>query len=53
MARLESKLRHYEQNIFNFKEFVEQKGRETDFLTLKEGVMDMVQKLNGMAVEAS
>ena len=53
LASLESKLRHYEQNIFNLKEFVEQKGRETDFLTLKEGVMDMTSKLNSMAIETS
>jgi hypothetical protein len=31
LESLEQKLRHYEQNIFSMKEFIETKMRETDF----------------------
>eukprot|EP00520_Triparma_pacifica_P000984 CAMPEP_0118662112 /NCGR_PEP_ID=MMETSP0785-20121206/16645_1 /TAXON_ID=91992 /ORGANISM="Bolidomonas pacifica, Strain CCMP 1866" /LENGTH=557 /DNA_ID=CAMNT_0006555609 /DNA_START=46 /DNA_END=1716 /DNA_ORIENTATION=+ len=41
LTSLEQKLRHYEQNIFSLKEYVETKGRETDFETLKVDVFKM------------
>ena len=53
LASLEQKLRHYEQNIFSLKEYVETKGRETDYESVKREVMRMVGELNGKAVERS
>ncbi|GMH77026.1 hypothetical protein TrRE_jg11742 [Triparma retinervis] len=53
LTSLEQKLRHYEQNIFSLKEYVETKGRETDFETLKVDVFKMVKSLNDKAVEIS
>jgi len=53
LTSLEQKLRHYEQNIFSLKEYVETKGRETDFETLKVDVFKMVGNLNDKAVETS
>ncbi|GMH77967.1 hypothetical protein TL16_g10678 [Triparma laevis f. inornata] len=51
LTSLELKLRHYEQNIFVMKEYVETKGRETDFESLKTDVMKMCGNLNEKAVE--
>ena len=53
LTSLEQKLRHYEQNIFSLKEYVETKGRETDFETLKVDVFKMVKSLNEKAIEIS
>jgi len=50
---LEQKLRHYEQNIFSLKEYIETRGRETDFESLKGDVMKMVEQLNKKAVDSS
>jgi intraflagellar transport protein 74 len=53
LSSLEQKLRHYEQNIFSLKEYIETKGRETDFESLKGDVMKMVGDLNEKAIESS
>merc|ERR1711988_7791 len=48
---LEMKLRTYAQNIFALQEYVETKGRETDFESIKENCMNIVDKLNKEAKE--
>lgn len=53
LTSLEQKLRHYEQNIFSLREYIETKGRETDFESLKTDVFKMVKNLNDKAVEIS
>lgn len=46
MEALEKKMRTYETNIFFLKEFVETKGREIDFQSLRGECMGMVKDLN-------
>jgi intraflagellar transport protein 74 len=53
LGSLEQKLRHYEQNIYSLKEYIETKGRETDFESVKGDVMKMVEQLNKKAVDSS
>ena len=43
--------RRYAQNIFALQEYVETKGRETDFESIKEGCNAIVDKLNQEAKE--
>ena len=38
------KLRTYAQTIFALQEYVETKGRETDFVAMKENVMGLVRE---------
>merc|ERR1719181_2304439 len=49
----EMKLRTYAQTIFALQEYVETKGRETDFVAMKENVMGLVEKLNKQAKDRS
>lgn len=51
LTALEMKLRTYAQNIFALQEYVETKGRETDFESIKEGCNAIVDKLNQEAKE--
>ncbi|CAM9789148.1 unnamed protein product [Pylaiella littoralis] len=46
LEALERKMRTYETNIFFLKEFVETKGREIDFQSLRGECMGMVKDLN-------
>lgn len=46
LEALERKMRTYETNIFFLKEFVETKGREIDFQSLRGECMGMVKELN-------
>lgn len=51
MEMQEGRLRKYAQAIFNLQEFIETKGRSTDFESIKVGCMAMVEKLNAIAKE--
>ena len=42
----------YAQTIFTLSEYVETKGRETDYEALKDACMGMAGSLNGLAKEA-
>jgi len=46
LQALEMKLRTYAQTIFALQEYVETKGRETDFESIKENCNSIVEKLN-------
>lgn len=46
LEALERKMRTYETNIFFLKEFIETKGREIDFESLRGECMSMVKDLN-------
>lgn len=46
LEALERKMRTYETNIFFLKEYVETKGREIDFESLRGECMGMVKELN-------
>jgi intraflagellar transport protein 74 len=48
----EGRLRKYAQTIFLLNEFVETKGRETEYESLKGGCLGMAGRLNGLAKEA-
>jgi intraflagellar transport protein 74 len=52
METNEGRLRKYAQTIFNLNEFVESKGRETDFEALKENCMSMTSQLNNLVKDA-
>jgi intraflagellar transport protein 74 len=49
LSTLEAKLRTYAQNVFHLQEFVETKGRETDYKALKENCTNLQDKLNAHA----
>lgn len=49
---LEQKLRHYEQSIFHLREYIETKGRETDYKGVKDEVLRTVDELNQMHINA-
>jgi len=53
LQALEMKLRTYAQTIFALQEYVETKGRETDFESIKENCNSIVDKLNKEAKERS
>merc|ERR1711907_800403 len=53
LQALEMKLRTYAQTIFALQEYVETKGRETDFESIKENCNNIVDKLNAQAKERS
>ena len=48
---LEQKLRHQGQNIFALQEFIEMKGRQSDFEGIKIDCLKMVEELNSIAIE--
>jgi len=50
MEALENKLRHYEQNIFHLREFIETKEHETNYVALKDECMGLVNDLNKRAI---
>mmetsp|Transcript_7231 Transcript_7231/g.16552 ORF Transcript_7231/g.16552 Transcript_7231/m.16552 type:complete len:611 (+) Transcript_7231:180-2012(+) len=52
MEMMEGRLRKYAQTIFTLNEYVETKGRETDYLGLKDKCMSMTNQLNSVAKEA-
>jgi hypothetical protein len=43
---LEQKLRHYEQSIFQMKEYIESKMRETDYQGIKDECLRFTAQLN-------
>lgn len=49
LSNLEAKLRTYAQNIFHLQEYVETKGRETDYKGTKENCNALIDKLNAHA----
>ena len=49
LSALEAKLRTYGQTIFHLQEYVETKGRETDYKVVKDSCMATVDKLNSQA----
>merc|ERR1712196_610679 len=53
LQALEMKLRTYAQTIFALQEYVETKGRETDFESIKENCSQIVDKLNKEAKDRS
>jgi intraflagellar transport protein 74 len=46
----EQRLRHYEQNLFKLTEFIETKGRETDYRPLKDECKQQMGELNALLV---
>lgn len=53
LSTLEAKLRTYGQTIFHLQEYVETKGRETDYKAVKECCVHLVEKLNNHAKTAA
>lgn len=51
LESLEKKLRTYAQNIFTLQEYVETKGRETDYESLKNNCVNICGNLNNLAKE--
>lgn len=49
----EKRLKHYERTIFELKEFVDTKSRETDFDLVKASCLKLVESLNNEAILAS
>ena len=45
----EKRLKHYERSIFELKEFVDSKSRETDYELVKANCLKLLDNLNGMA----
>jgi hypothetical protein len=43
-------LQHFERTIFELREFVESKSRETDYELVKAGCLKVTQALNAAAV---
>jgi intraflagellar transport protein 74 len=52
MEAMEGRLRKYAQTIFTLSEYVETKGRETDYESIKENCMDMTTQLNALVKES-
>lgn len=46
----EQRLRHYEQNLFKLNEFIESKGRETDYVQVKDECKQQMGELNALLV---
>merc|ERR1711918_332965 len=51
LESLEKKLRTYAQNIFTLQEYVETRGRETDYESLKNNCVTICSNLNALAKE--
>ncbi|CAM9166558.1 unnamed protein product [Chrysoparadoxa australica] len=51
MESLEQKLRTYETNIFSLREYIETKGREIDYKSLRQDCANMVTSLNEFVKE--
>merc|ERR1719231_188933 len=51
MAALTQKLRHYEQNIFHLREFIKAKEHETDYATVKDDCVRMLEDLNQKVIK--
>ena len=49
---MEKRLKHYERSIFELKEFIEAKSRETDFEVIKGACLGSVDKLNTLITKA-
>ena len=48
---LDEKMRHYEQNIFQLREFIETKSRETDFRALRDECGRLLDELNAFVIK--
>lgn len=53
METLEGKLRHYEQNIFHLREFIETKEHETNYLPVKDECNRLIDDLNKRAIKTT
>lgn len=53
LAALEAKLKTYAQTIFHLQEYVETKGRQTDYKHFKDNCHHLVDKLNARAKQAN
>lgn len=55
LEALEQKLRHYENSIFAMREFIDTKGRESEYVSLRDEATKMCDDLNAtiMKVQAS
>jgi len=51
LSALEQKLKTYAQNIFTLQEFVETKGRESDYVSLKDNCLSFSGQLNILVKE--
>ncbi len=49
----EKRLKHYERGIFELKEFVDSKSRETDYEHVKAACLKLVEQLNTVSVRAA
>jgi len=52
LASLEQKLKHYEQSIFSLKEYIETKGKESDYKSLSEQCVKLTDDLNAHIIRA-
>mmetsp|Transcript_21333 Transcript_21333/g.75175 ORF Transcript_21333/g.75175 Transcript_21333/m.75175 type:complete len:604 (-) Transcript_21333:508-2319(-) len=52
LSSLEQKLKHYEQSIFSLKEYIETKGKESDYKSLAESCMKLTDDLNAHIIRA-
>ena len=52
LESLEAKLRHYEQNIFSLKSFIDNKNREVNYTSLKEHCLRIVDETNQNLIES-
>ena len=53
LEETERRLKHNERTIFELREFVESKGRETDYLALKSNCLKLLEALNAINVKKS
>ena len=47
----DEKMRHYEQNIFQLREYIETKSRETDFRALRDDCGRLLDELNSFVIQ--
>jgi len=52
LEALEQKLRHYEQNIFHLREYIQTKEHETDFQKIKDDCSRMLDDLNQRVIQS-
>jgi chromosome segregation ATPase len=50
---MEKRLKHYERSIFELREFIEVKSRETDYENIKVSCLSVVDQLNAVVIKRS
>ena len=50
---MEKRLKHYERSIFELREFIETKSRETDYEVIKGSCMGIADTLNALITKAA